>query len=102
MESTKMIESLRTLRAGFEKPPSDMEIIRRSLVNQVAKLHEVEMPPLLTQEQRKTFSADLECLEAFLKSEDGADAIELLVGAFSRFSEEYRRQHAEAGQENKA
>lgn len=87
MEATKLIESLATLRAGFEKPPSDMEIIRRTLAAQVARASGVEMPPLLNDDQRRVFADKIDQVTAFLASEDGADAVELLVNAFTAFTQ---------------
>lgn len=87
MEATRMVEALRTLRANMEKPPSNMELIRRSLVDQVAKANGVPMPPILNEEQRKVFADRAELVAEFLESEDGADAVELMVGSFNSFVE---------------
>lgn len=86
MEATKMIESLASLRAGFEKPPTDMELIRRSLAAQAARATGAEMPPLLNDNQRKVFADKIDMVSDFLATEDGADAVELLVGAFEAFA----------------
>ena len=85
MESTKIIESLKSLRETFQQPVSDMEIIRRTLAAQTARLNGVEMPPILNADQRKVFSEKLDLLSDFLESEDGADAVELLLNAFREF-----------------
>jgi hypothetical protein len=85
MQTTAIIESLAKLRSQFEKPPTDMEIIRRALSSQAARLGAVEMPPILNEGQRKVFLGNLDELTAFLNSEDGADAIELLINTFSGF-----------------
>lgn len=87
MEATKMIESLAALRATFDKPPTDMELVRRALHAQVARANGVEMPPILNEDQRKIFAGRIDQLTEFLESEDGADAIELLMNSFKAFSE---------------
>lgn len=60
MEATKLIEALGTLRAGFEKPPSDMEILRRAVLAQVARDGGIEQPPILNDDQRKVFAGKIE------------------------------------------
>lgn len=86
MEATKLIEALGKLREGFDKPPSDMEILRRAVLAQVSRDGGVEMPPILNDAQRKIFAGKIDMVAAFLKTEDGADAVELLVGAFEAFA----------------
>lgn len=88
MQSTAMVEALSKLRATFDNPPSDMEIIRRTLSRRAAGLTEIEMPPILNSAQRKVFLDNLDMVSAFLETEDGADSVELLVNAFSTFSAE--------------
>ncbi len=85
MEATKLVEALGTLRENFEKPPSDMEIVRRAVLAQVSRDGGLEMPPILNEDQRKAFSKELDYVEGFLKSEDGADSIELLCNAFTAY-----------------
>lgn len=87
MASTAMVEMLRKLRTTYDKPISDMSIIRQTLASHSARLGTVEMPPILDEGQRKIFLGNLDELSEFLESEDGADAIELLVNAFTAFVE---------------
>lgn len=87
MQVTSIVEALGKLRTTYEKPISDMGIIRQTLASHAARLGTVEMPPLLNEGQRKVFLGNLDELTEFLSSEDGADAIELLVNAFTAFVE---------------
>ncbi len=85
MEATKLIGALASLRVGFDTPPSDMELIRRAVQSQVDRATQPEMPPLLNADQRKLFAERIDEVTAFLECEDGADAVELLMGAWARF-----------------
>jgi len=85
MEASGLIQALHTLRAQMDKPVSDLDIIRQSLQASIARNSGIEMPPLLTNEQRKLFIGKVDLVTAFLESEDGADAVELLIRAFTRF-----------------
>jgi len=88
MQATPMVEALKKLRDSYENPPSDMHIIRTSLMDQVASMGELRMPPLLNQTQRKVFVSNIDKVSEFLETEDGADAVELLVNAFTKFTED--------------
>lgn len=55
----------------------------------------MEMPPILNEEQRKVFADRVDKVTSFLESEDGADAVELLVNTFAAFADEV----IEGGQE---
>ena len=86
MHASKLIDSLATLRATYDKPPTDMDMVRQALQAQVARASGLEMPPILTDAQRKVFADDIDRAKEFLESEDGADAVELLVCAFAAFA----------------
>ena len=88
METTRMIETLRNLRASMDKPPSNMELIRRAVMEQAARANGIPMPAILNEDQRKVFADRADMLTEFLESEDGADAVELMVEAFNSFVEE--------------
>jgi hypothetical protein len=81
MEVTPMLDALHKLQAEYETPPSHLEILRRALQERVARMGGTEMPPILTDEQRKAFADKIGYLAGFLESEDGADAVELLLNA---------------------
>lgn len=85
MEATYMIESIERLRTQAARPATPMQIIRSALQAQIAQLDTAPMPPIFDDGQRRVFLAELDKLEAFLKSEDGADAVELLVRTFREF-----------------
>ena len=95
MEATRMVETLRALRASMDKPASNMEIIRRALAEQVARANGVPMPDILNEGQRKVFAERADMVADFLESEDGADAVELMVGAFNSFVEARDKPEAE-------
>jgi len=89
MESTKLLQAIEALRGQLqkEKPLSDMEIVRHATLSMLAKAHQVEMPPLLSTEQRQVFLRNIDHVAEFLQTQDGADAVELLVNAFVCFTE---------------
>lgn len=81
MEATNLIRSLNAMRQGMEKPPSHMDIIRQA----VQKMGEPAQPAIFNDVQRQLFISKVDLLQEFLTSEDGADAIELLVNTFNAF-----------------
>lgn len=82
MESTKLLQAIEQFRRQYDEPVSHMTIMRDSVLKQLASINKVEMPEILDSNQRKIFMDKIGLLEGFLKSEDGADAIELMVNAF--------------------
>lgn len=87
MEATSIIRALDQMRSQLQQPANTMQMIRQSVLAQANRLSIPQMPELLTEDQRRVFLADINRLEAFLKSEDGADAIALLVRSFEEFTE---------------
>lgn len=85
MEATALIQAIEQLRQTYTEPPSHMEIVRHSVMSQLARISNVEIPPLLSDEQRQIFIANIDLVADFLRSEDGADSIELVVDSFSQF-----------------
>lgn len=91
MESTQLIESIEKIKQTYvdRKPPTDMEIVRHAIVSQLARMNEVEIPPLLSEEQRQAFIDNADKVSEFLRTEDGADSVELVVSSFRSFCESY-------------
>lgn len=87
MESTKLLEEIIKIRSSIQPPKSYLEILRDSFVQNLARNSQIEMPPLLSNEQRTVFLNHISRVEEFLNTEDGADAVELLVNAFECFIE---------------
>lgn len=85
MHVTSMIEAITQLSKQYDEPPSYLTIARDSILKQLALKNQVEMPPILDDAQRKVFMDNLKFLKGFLESDDGADAIELLVNAFEHY-----------------
>lgn len=85
--TTTFIAQLEELRAKHKNPTSLIERARHSVKEQAARAIGVEMPPLLTEEQRRVFLQNIDHLTGFLASEDGMDTIELLMDAFARYTE---------------
>ncbi len=87
MQSTQLVQAIEQLRGRFlnQAPPSDMEVVRQSVLRDLARMHQIEMPPILTTAQREVFAANMGVVSEFLSTTDGADAVELLVNAFTHF-----------------
>lgn len=99
MEATPMIDALQKLREVYQQPRGHMEIIRDALQHQLANAAGVSMPPLLNDGQRQAFAGKLDMLKSFLESEDGADAIELLMDAWHQFEGGYGKAKPEGEDE---
>lgn len=87
MESTRMLQAIEELKQHYG-PRSHIEIARDSVLARLASINKVEMPPILDDKQRRIFASKIELLEGFLRSDNGADAIEMLVDAFECYCEE--------------
>jgi hypothetical protein len=89
MEASRLIESLAAIRTQLEPEErlSDMDLIRRAVQAQEARALGIEQPPILNADQRKLFAENIELVTGFLESEDGADAVELLVSAWKTYVE---------------
>lgn len=85
MYSTKMMEDIAELKAKYNRPVSMIEVARDSIARQIASLQNVDMPPILSEEQRKVFMGKIDMLAGFLETQEGADAIELLIDAFEHY-----------------
>jgi hypothetical protein len=88
MEVTSLISQLDELRSKHKEPISYIELARHSIKEQLARSVGIEMPPILSEAQRLVFLQNIDHLAAFLESENGADAVELLMDAFARFTEQ--------------
>ncbi len=86
MQMTSIAEAIATLRQTYTKPMTQMEIIRKNLIEQAGAVGQPGMPAILSNEQRSVFAGKLDQLEGFLASEDGQDAIELLMTAFDEYT----------------
>lgn len=95
MAATQLIEAIEQIKKSYETPPSNMEVVRYSVLQQLARMNDVEIPPLLTDEQRQTFIDNADKVADFLRSEDGADSVELLVNAFKCFCDGYHLEESE-------
>lgn len=89
MEATELAKALRSMAEGMENPPSPMEMVRNAVLAHHARASRPEMPPILTAEQRETFTENVGLVAGFLESENGADSVELLVGAFNAYVKEH-------------
>lgn len=87
MESTKLIQAIERLRRTYERPPSHVEVVRDAVLKQINQIDKPEMPVILNESQRKVFMNKIDLLEGFLESEDGADAVEMLINAFEHYCE---------------
>lgn len=85
MESTRLIEALGKIRANYSEPVSHMEAIRRTLNEHVENADRPKTPDIFNPDQRKVFTDQIDQISAFLATEDGADAVELLVKSFQEF-----------------
>jgi hypothetical protein len=85
MESTQLLQDLAKLREQMSNPITHMQLIRQALQHQVALGTSIPMPQILSEDQRKVMLADVTCLEEFIKSEDGKDAVELMMIAFKEY-----------------
>lgn len=85
MESTKIILALDELMEQYKEPTSYMQVARDAVLRQVAMKNKVEMPDILDESQRKVFMDNIKHLAGFLESDDGADAVELLVNAYKHY-----------------
>jgi hypothetical protein len=85
-EQTAMLEALDRLQAHFAQPMTQMQLIRHVLQKEAAAIGTPEMPMLLNEEQRRVFADHIDKVKAFLNSEDGRDAMELVVTAFTEFA----------------
>lgn len=84
---SELIEALKKLRANFDAPSSDMAIIRQTLRDKISRLESPEMPPILSQDKREVILKDIDLLEEFLCTDDGNDAISLLMATWNSFVE---------------
>ena len=89
LQSTAMLESLSQIKARLAEPVSQMEIIRQSLLYRAMHMDKPQMPLIFNDNQRQVFIDHIDKVAAFLESEDGSDALELLVTTFLEFSERY-------------
>lgn len=85
MESTKFLRGLDELMEQYSEPTSLMQVARDAVMRQVAAKNKVEMPVILDEAQRKVFMDNIKHLAGFLESDDGADAVELLVNAYKHY-----------------
>ena len=93
MESTKMLKAIAELRKQYDEPVSHIDVARDAVLKQVAAINRVEMPAILDESQRRVFMNKIDMLEGFLKSDNGSDAVELLVNAFENYC---KREEAKA------
>lgn len=87
MESTKMLQAMEQLKRHYGEK-SQIEIARDAVLSKLANINKVEMPPILDDAQRRLFVSKIEMLEGFLRSDNGADSIEMLVDAFEHYCDE--------------
>lgn len=85
MESTVLLRGLNELKEHYGESTSYVQIARDAVLRQVAAKNKVEMPAILDESQRKVFMDNISHLSGFLESDDGADAIELLVNAYKHY-----------------
>lgn len=90
MEATKLIQAIEKLKSQLDEPKSHLEIVRDSILKQLAAANKLPMPEIFTDTQRRVFVNKLDMLEGFLESDDGADAVELLVNSFEHYCENYK------------
>lgn len=95
MESTKLLKAIAELRKQYDTPVSHLDIVRDSVLKQVANATKVEMPAILDDSQRKVFMGKIDLLEGFLESPNGADAVELLVDAFENYCDKVENEAPE-------
>lgn len=95
MESTKLIQAIEELSAQYGSTPSYMQVARDAVLKQLAAKNHIEMPAILDEEQRKVFMDNIDHLAGFLKSEDGADAIEFLVNTYQHYCDKEDAQEEE-------
>ena len=81
-EASKLLTSLQALRTSIAEPVSQMELIRRAVAGEKLRLDTPQFPLPLDMEQRKFMEDNIARLESFLTTEDGADALELLMSTF--------------------
>jgi len=79
MESTRLIDALMELRKQYEEPVSHLDVLRSLAMREVARVD------VFNEEQRKVLLADVDQLTDFLQSDDGTDAVELLMDSFRVF-----------------
>jgi hypothetical protein len=85
MDNLALLEQLEQLKAKVSAPATYMGMVRMALKQQIDNFSIVPMPPILDEDQRKVFLQDVELLETFLKSQDGSDAVQLLLESFKEF-----------------
>ena len=88
MESTALINAITELRESIGTPMSHMELIRHVLQKEVSRKGMPELQMLLTEDERILLGSNLEKVQAFMETEDGADAWELLVHSFRAHCEQ--------------
>lgn len=95
MASSEFIQALEQLREEIGKPMSQMEVARHAVMKQLATINNVPMPAILDDRQRKVFMDNIDHLAGFLKSDDGYDAIELVVDAYKHYCEKMEQPEEE-------
>jgi hypothetical protein len=99
MEATKMLQALEALSEQYGGSTSYMQIARDAVLKQLAVKNQVPMPDILDESQRKIFMDNISHISGFVKSEDGADAIEFLMNAYEHYCERMAEAETEAIQE---
>lgn len=87
MASTEFLQALEQLREEIGRPMSHVEVARHAVMKQLAAINNVPMPAILDDRQRKVFMDNIDHQAGFLKSDDGYDAIELVVDAYKHYCE---------------
>lgn len=85
MYSEALRQGLEAMRAQIAEPMTDIQLIKEAMVREVAKKHQVVMPPILNEERWAKVLKDIDLLEAFLCTEDGDDAMDLLMNTWEAF-----------------
>jgi len=84
-ETSELLESLAKLRESLGERKSHMEIIRDLVSREAGRSGTPELHSLLTDSQREFMTTNIDRIQEFLSTSDGADAFELLMGAFKEY-----------------
>lgn len=85
MESTKLLDALFELRKQHAEPVSHLEVLRGLALREIAKAHQVELPPVFNEQHRLELLSHVDHLTSFLSCDEGADAVELLMDSFRHY-----------------
>lgn len=88
MEAAVFLKSLAELKKQYAEPVSHVRVLSDLM-------YRTSQPVVFTEAQRKVFVANIDRLSAFLESEEGEIATELLVDAFQCYVDQQKSSESE-------